>query len=390
MRALLQRLSGLDDVAESAVRIIELFDKLAQQRLSVHELVGSAAMFSECSVGVANAGGEVIVRVTSDGRPLEPYRPDSAVTHPVDGGGEVWLEREGPPPALDGLVLERFATAVAISRKRERAAAPGAGRASLVEVMIRRAADDGDRNRAIQLFGLVPESPIRVLAVAPCTAEIPSGCPRPLGKAVAEQLLALVVHGDENLRSCMREATAGARIGVGPSVPAAEAWRSWHAARLAVRFADDGNGPAASGSPPDTSVVFWDDLGGLTALAEYVPPDAVSEIPDVAALDRLAAERTGTVMLAALRALCETESIRVAARALHMHHSSVGQRLDHAEQVLGFSVRTALGRNRLAIALALRRLRETAPEPSPQLEAPVTRNSRQLAGRGPEIPAVRH
>ena len=42
-------------MAESAVRVIELFDKLAQERLSLEDLVRSAAMFSECTVGVADA-----------------------------------------------------------------------------------------------------------------------------------------------------------------------------------------------------------------------------------------------------------------------------------------------------------------------------------------------
>jgi hypothetical protein len=363
MRALLQRLSGLDDVAESAVRIIELFDRLAQERLAFEELVRSAAMFSECAVGVADAEGDVIVRMTSDGHRLEPCRPETVATHEF-GGGEVWLERQGPPLALDELVLERFAAAVAITLKRERASVPVRGTAALVELMIRRAADEEDRRRAIQLFGLVPESPIRVLAVTPVQREIPSSRLSALGRAIVHEHLAVIVHGDADLRASLAGAAGGARIGVGPCVPADEAWRSWQAARLATRFAHDDGGSAASALLPDTSVIFWEDLGGLTALAEYVPPDAISAIPDVAALDRLASERTGMVTLTALRALCETESIRVAARALHMHHSSIAQRLDHAETVLGYSVRTALGRNRLAIALALRRLRATAQEDS--------------------------
>jgi hypothetical protein len=367
MRALLQRLSGLDDVAESAVRIIELFDKLAQERLALDELVRSAAMFSECSVGVADAEGNVIVRMTGNGRRLEPYRPETVAAQQF-GGGEVWLERQGPPLALDELVLERFAAAVAITLKRERAALPIRGTAALVELIIRRAADEEDRRRAIQMFGLVPESPIRVLAVTPPLGDISTSRLSPLGRAVVQELMAVIVHGDADLRACLGGATGGTRIGVGPCVPAAEAWRSWQAARLATRFAHDDNGSAASALLPDASVVFWEDLGGLTTLAEYVPPDAISTIPDVAALDRLASERTGMVTLTALRALCETESIRVAARALHMHHSSIAQRLDHAEVVLGYSVRTALGRNRLAIALALRRLRATAQDSTIPLE----------------------
>ena len=358
MRALLQRLSGMDDLAESAVRIIELFDKLAQERLSLDDLVRSAAMFGECTIGVADATGHVILRTTDDGRSLEPRKPDTAVAHPVDGDGEVWLEREGPPLALDALVLERCAAAVAIVRKREQAGSPQAADPALIELMIRRTADETDRARAIRLLGLVAHSPIRVLAVAGPTTEVLSRCLHPLGNALVQDLLAVMVHGDEDLRAQLDGDTFSARVGVGPCVPASEAWRSWRGARLATRFADDATASAARASAADPGVVFWDDLGGLAAIAEHVPSDAISEIPDVAALDKLASERTGTVTLAALRAVCEAESIRIAAKTLHMHHSSVAQRLDHAEQVLGFPIRTALGRNRLTIALTLRRLRE--------------------------------
>ncbi|HVW17345.1 MAG TPA: hypothetical protein VHB30_03775, partial [Solirubrobacteraceae bacterium] len=165
MRALLQRLSGLDDVAESAVQIIELFDKLAQEQFGLEGLVRSAALFSECAVGVAGADGTVIVRVASDGRALEPLQPRSATAHTVNGGGEVWLEREGPAHALDALVLERFAAAVAVTRKRKRPARHSS--ADRVELLIQRTASEDDRLLAIERFGLVPASPIRLLAVGP-------------------------------------------------------------------------------------------------------------------------------------------------------------------------------------------------------------------------------
>jgi hypothetical protein len=66
-----------------------------------------------------------------------------------------------------------------------------------------------------------------------------------------------------------------------------------------------------------------------------------------------------------------------------MHHSSVGQRLDHAEAVLGFPLRTALGRNRLSIALTLRRLRQSS-EQQPALftvAAPAEEPETPMAGR---------
>ena len=105
-------------------------------------------------------------------------------------------------------------------------------------------------------------------------------------------------------------------------------------------------------------MVDWDDLGGYLALAEHVPPEAIAEIPDVRALDRLVGSRGGRLIVATLHAVCTTDSIRHAGSALQLHHSSVAARLDRAEEELGFSVRTAAGRTRLALALTLRHLRD--------------------------------
>jgi len=137
-------------------------------------------------------------------------------------------------------------------------------------------------------------------------------------------------------------------MGVGPLVPAIEATQSWRAARTALRF--------ATHSEP---VVWWERLGGLTALAGLSPAE-LAELPDVTALDRLATEPHGADTVAVLDAFCATGSARKAAIALHRHHSTVPARLAHAESVLGFPVDTPAGRFRLHLALVLRRLRDHA------------------------------
>jgi hypothetical protein len=140
-------------------------------------------------------------------------------------------------------------------------------------------------------------------------------------------------------------------------VLADEAWRSWREARLALRFAEDAalcTGPWLHGGP----LVRWDDLGGYAALADHVSPEAISDVPDVRALDRLAAGRGGRLIIGTLHAVCMTDSIRTAGAAMHLHHSSVGARLQRAEEELGFCARTAAGRGRLALALTLRHLRD--------------------------------
>ena len=355
MRALMQRLSALDADAENAVRIITLFDRMVQQRTGLAALVRSAAVFSECTVGATDPSGRVAARADADGRPLEHAKPATATSHPVDGGGEVWLERTAPALPLDDIVLERFAAAVAITRDRQLATLPRLGDPALVELLISGTSGEPERARAIHLIGLAPATRVRVLAVAGDTTGFLSRCQGLLGHAPVQDLYALVLLGAD-----LPASVTGTRVGVGPLVRADEAWRSWHGARIAVRFTADAPALDPRG-PHEPHVVRWDELGGLAALAEYVPTDAIAQIPDVGALDRLAAERTGAVTIAALQAVCRTESLRLAATALHMHHSSVAARLARAEQVLGFPVRTAPGRSRLLLALALRHLRDADP-----------------------------
>ena len=105
-------------------------------------------------------------------------------------------------------------------------------------------------------------------------------------------------------------------------------------------------------------MAHWDDLGGYTTLAEHVPPAVISDVPDVGALDRLAAARGGHLIVATLHAVCVTDSIRTASAAMHLHHRSVAARLQRAEEELGFCARTAAGRGRLALALTVRHLRD--------------------------------
>ena len=62
-------------------------------------------------------------------------------------------------------------------------------------------------------------------------------------------------------------------------------------------------------------------------------------------------------VIATLHAICVYDSIRHAATAMHLHHSSVVARLERAEDELGFPVRSPGGRTRLVLALTLRHLR---------------------------------
>lgn len=137
-------------------------------------------------------------------------------------------------------------------------------------------------------------------------------------------------------------------MGVGPAVPVLDLPRSWAAARTALRFTADG-----TAQDPGARVVHADDLGGIALLADLVVPGAEPP-PDVRAVEAAAASTPW--LLATLTAVASTASLRAAATGINVHHSTLQDRLAHAEHLLGWPVRTPQGRLRLQLALAMRHL----------------------------------
>jgi hypothetical protein len=71
-------------------------------------------------------------------------------------------------------------------------------------------------------------------------------------------------------------------------------------------------------------------------------------------------------MLSTLYAAATTTSLRTAAAALRVHHSTLQDRIVHAERLLGWAVREPQGRLRLHLALILRASpRPISPAASP-------------------------
>lgn len=66
-----------------------------------------------------------------------------------------------------------------------------------------------------------------------------------------------------------------------------------------------------------------------------------------------------------LDTFCATGSGRQTATSLHRHHSTIPQRLRHAQKSLGFRLTTPTGRLRLHLALMLRRLRDNPNDQHP-------------------------
>ncbi|HEX7307598.1 helix-turn-helix domain-containing protein [Lentzea sp.] len=330
MKGLLLRLSGLDADAESAVRVIGFFDRLITERAGLDALVRSTSELAGCPVGLHAPGQGLALRADSGGAVTAAPVPARASVRALEGGVRVWAAREGEPAPLDDMLLERFAIAAAVLLEHSSVPLPELGDPALVELVLSEGVGTAERSRALHLLGIAATAPLRVLAA---TGEVP-GRSAVLG-SVRAVLSAEVPE-------------VPGRLGVGPLLPAIDAAESWRAARAALLYTSDGE-----------PVVWWENLGGLALLASTGPAE-IAALPDVRALDRLAAEPG---MIAALDALCATGSVRKAAVVLHRHHSTMTTRLARAEAVLGFGLDEAPGRFRLHLALMVRRVRDNgAPE----------------------------
>lgn len=372
MKGLLLRLSMVDADAEAAVRVIAYFDGLMEQRATPAALVRSVAALAECPAGWASPGAEPL-RLGPTGKPVSADVP-VVESGGVDLGaqGRVWLERNSDPGPLDDLVLERFAmSARVLTRMERRPSAPDLADPALVELVLAERAAVEDRSRALRLLGLDAALPVRVLAVsapgrdagAEAVGLVARGRPlRAVRVAVVGAAAAVLLQPRvgaatlvDDLRAALTDrvlerGTGGAalRVGVGGPAPPLEARSSWLQARLALRF-------TVPGAAQDAAVIEHAALGALALLAD-LPPERLRAEPDVAALQAMAETESGALDVATLEAFCRTGSLRQAAVALHLHHSSVAARLAHVEDALGWRLDEPQGRFRARMALLARRL----------------------------------
>ncbi|MFJ9899541.1 helix-turn-helix domain-containing protein [Streptomyces sp. NPDC091280] len=376
MKELAGRLTALDPDAGAALRVIGYFDRLAESRAGLEALVRGAAVLSGCAARLVDAERRVRVRVEADGTrrdsesPVDPAWPAAALT--PDGAPALWLERtaEAGHSVVDAVILERAAGVVRLVLDRTRGRLPADDPES-VETLLDATAPEAARLHAARRLGLDPADPAaRARAVAPA-----DGRPRVLAapRTPAEGRTRSVAAPRESGTSGLRPGSPAAhpdvdplpapapsvpvrpgagppveRLGVGPAVPVLDLPRSWAAARTALRFTAEG-----SAQDPGPRVVYADELGGIALLAELVAPGAEPP-PDVHDLETAAANAPW--LLTTLHAVAATTSLRAAATEINVHHSTLQDRLTHAESLLGWPVRTPQGRLRLQLALTMRHL----------------------------------
>ncbi|MGW4942511.1 helix-turn-helix domain-containing protein [Actinoplanes sp. NPDC004185] len=315
MKDLVVRLAALDADAGAALRVISYFDSLVESRAGLQSIVRGAAVLADCPARLRDDERRVRIRVTAagvsawqDGPPAPEWMTTGA------GSATLWLERAGPPGPVEAMILERAAGAARAVLDRTRGRAPAADPAS-AELIVDASAPADVRRQAARRLGLA--EPAYVIA-RPSEIQVRSG---PLPKLPG-------------------------RAGIGPATAILDLPASWAAAKVALRFAAEG-----TDEDPGSPVVHAEELGALALLAEVGDQ---SNAPDVRALDHAAA--AAPWMLTTLHTMATSISLRAAATTLRLHHSTLQDRITHAEHLLGWNVRSPQGRLRLQLALALRQL----------------------------------
>jgi hypothetical protein len=353
------RLSALDADAASAVRVIGFFDALVGQGADIELIVRQTAALAECPAGVRTANGRLCERFEPGGAARLGGPPPEAQRYRLSSGDEVWRERDGAAHPLDDLVLERFALAVASSLGRSQQDLDALDRSALLQLAVSAAAPESARRRVLERLGIAMAATVSVVATAGPADRLDE-----LGRRVGGQHHARV--GGLGLLLSAQPPPGGlavppgCRAGIAPPHPAAELPRAWREARTALRFALPSTHPVPPYPPYQPPVVRYDLLGPYGPIAETLSADQISGLPEVIALDKLASAPGGDEMLHCLEAVAATDSLRRAAAVLHMHHNSVAHRVTRAEQVLGFSVSDLYARPKLMLAIALRRVRDSA------------------------------
>lgn len=327
MQELLGRLSALDPEATETLKVISYFDALVQGHASINVLLRGAAILGGCAVGFRDDAHDL--RVDHEGR-REMNTSDSSLwpRHALSDNGFVWMERHGAAHANDDMILERLALAVTIHLDR-RSAAPGTALA--INELIGPETSRDQRLSAAQKLGLNPTGLYRAIA-APRTTSF-------------EGVSALVMTSIGLLRATIEPAegeTAAQRAGVGVLCLPDALEQSWRTALVALRLSTDRE-----------PVVVASELGAILALAE-VPDETLAALPDFKALYAMHLDQPRALLV--LQSWVEHESARAVAADLGVHHSTVQGRLADCSGRLGFDVRTASGRVRLALALAVHKL----------------------------------
>ncbi|MFJ5956328.1 helix-turn-helix domain-containing protein [Paenarthrobacter sp. NPDC092416] len=333
MQGLMYRLAELDADSAGLVRVIDYFDALVRHGADTVALMRASAALANCVVGIETTGksGNLDVR-RCDSRgnwSPQPVRPRTVMKDIMIGDavvGRVWIERIGDQLPLDEMLVDRMAlTAASILQPRRPLTDAEHTRNLLVSV------DQVAVLTACASLRIEPSTTVRVLVSSGEGLAIPrEAAPgRATGIEMDGDHMGLVL--DSYLPLHLPELAAAAsaahaRVGVSLAAEASEI----HLLVASAQFAKC----QTSGATP---VVSADDLGAMVLLA---PGSKVGQerIPDMVRALEVRSSEHGVELLETLKVYLQSGTLRTAADALFLHHSSVAHRLAKLSQHLGFRV----------------------------------------------------
>ena len=322
MQELMGRVTALDPSVSESLKVIAYFDALVAGGVNLETLVRGAAALTGTVAALETPSGAL--RVDASGRRVsgdaEPGPDPSWTTVAVDDTARVWLERGGETHANDAMVLERLALAVALVRAR-RLVAPD----DSMQTILDPSRSTSDRASAATRLR-VDAARVRAVATAADTA-LPGA-----------SALVATAHGVVRAGIVAGDAVI-ARGGLGRIGSALDLPSSWRSALLAYRLTDDAE-----------PVVDAEAFGVLLDAVLAAEQDG-GEHPDVRRLRALDPHSRSV-----LHVMTRAESIRSAAAALGMHHSTLQTRHEAFTRELGYDPRSAVGRARYEVANMLSRL----------------------------------
>ncbi|WP_372349826.1 helix-turn-helix domain-containing protein [Streptomyces sp. KL116D] len=335
-RDLIAQLELSDDETAGALRVIEHFDSLVEESVPVAAVIRAAAALAGCPAGLHDAGRGLTRRYDQEGRSLPEGSEHTWSRTVVPGrpGTTVWLERPNAPRHLDTLILERVARAV------QALTAASAHRS--VDEALRIACDPNtspdDRRGAIARLGLTGPATVTVSHAAQPSA--------PYTTRIGNHVVTLNP-GTQPPQNGLRAGTARAQ-------DAMQRPDALQQARTALRLTDRPDRPGSSW-------VRYEDLGILAAVAERIAPSNAVSLPDVRRLDELIAARPWAVDT--LQAVPDQASLRQAAAVLHVHHSTLQERLNLLGTELGYPLTRPGGRQRASVAVLFWRIAHSDDPP---------------------------
>jgi hypothetical protein len=357
--------------ADSVLRITALFDELIEARAGVEQILSAAAAIAGCAVGARFVSGKVLR--CDEGR----VSPSDHISDDVSGADEpdVWLERDGEGYALDQVLLARLRHALRAQNVVGAPAALHIDDPALLEVVLSAKEYREERARAIRLLGLDENRPVCVLAVSAASPpaalrliaeKLPGRSVRSVAIGTATAVLCQGMTNTRELADGLEaaivaafpapltaESDRGPWVGIGASVGVFAAATSWHQALRALRF--------ASSTGFGRRAIAYDRLSALELLAD-LPREQVLQNPDVARINKIAATPAGKSAIDTFEAFCVYGSLRAAAAALHVHHSTVAARIATVEAEMGWHLDDPVERFLATLTLMVRRITLSSSE----------------------------